>query len=71
MTAGALVTAAVALFLALWWGILSARDIRMLEKELWQLRTRVVDLERRRNGVRKLIEAWPPDLEAFMPERRD
>jgi hypothetical protein len=60
------VLAAVALTTALlstWWAILCTNAVTALE-------ARVQLLERRRNGVRKLIEAWPPALEAFQPEER-
>jgi hypothetical protein len=70
MTAGSLVVGALALSLALWWGILNARDIRYLEGRLEEQGKRLAEQERRRNGVRKLIEAWPPDLAAFEPEDR-
>ncbi len=68
MIAAALVLAALDLFLVVWGGIQVASGVRMLEVRLDQQRQQLAELDRRRNGARKLIEAWPPDLEAFKPQ---
>jgi outer membrane murein-binding lipoprotein Lpp len=62
----AVVIAAVALVAAVlssWWAILCTNAVTELE-------ARVQLLERRRDAARKLVEAWPAELEKLRPEER-